>query len=346
MSLFRRRRDLSGAVQAAAEAGRFWAWWDGVRDRIEGATDGGDLAQVRALISPRLAEVHPQLSSSVGAGVQAAYMLVVTGNRDPSLRSVAERWRRAGPPDDPRWEYHPAVPAEPAAFFAQVVVGGVEFDPALAVAKVETDDRRCRLDLAIHHPVFGELGAAGAGRLAQVLVTWALGEDDIDRWVGQVDGVAAPPLDSVPVSMLSAVTAQLPERWGGERWSMLEGSFGRRRLIASVRHPLHRVDHPLLDEHIAVRLPYADMLPDGLPGPHALAELQAFEDILVQRLGADALLVAHQTTSGERLLHLYADSAASPVGTVQELLSNYLSALATLSGQFDPGWGSIEHLRG
>src|SRR5664279_6342621 len=127
---------------------------------------------------------------------------------------------------------------------------------------------------------------------------------------------------------------------------MLDGSFGKRRLIAAVRHPLHRVDHPLLDEHLAVRLPYADTLPDGLPGPHALAELQAFEDILVSRLGADALLVAQQTTSGERLLHLYADSAASPVGAVRALLSNYLSALATVTAEFDPGWQSIEHLRG
>jgi hypothetical protein len=345
MTPFRRRRGRSGEGRYAADAGRFWSWWDGARDRIGGAVDDGDLSAVRALIEPRLREIHPDLTWTAGTGVQAAHMLVVTGNRHPGLRSVTERWRRAGPADDARWEYHPAAPAEPYAFSARVVVGGLEIDPGHAVALVTTDDQRCRLNLSVHHPAFSQLGAAASRRVCDVLVTWALGEDDVDRWIGLISPAETEPLDSVPMAMLSAVTAQLPSRWGGERWSMLEGSFGKRRLIATVRHPLHRVDHPLLDEHLAVRLPYADMLPDGLPGPHALAELQTFEDIVVSRLGGDALLVAQQTSSGERLLHLYADSASSPVGAVRQLLSTYLSALATLTAEFDPGWQSIEHLR-
>ncbi|HEX2808098.1 MAG TPA: hypothetical protein VHN80_18190, partial [Kineosporiaceae bacterium] len=248
MALFRRHRAHSGEGRSAADAGRFWSWWEGARDRIEAAVEGGDKGAVRALIEPRLREIHPDLTWTASIGVQAAYMLVVTGNRHPALRSVAERWRRAGPADDARWEYHPAAPAEPSAFSARVVVGGLEIDPGRAVALVTTDDQRCRLDVSVHHPAFGRLGAAGSNRVAEVLVTWALGEDDLDRWIGQISAATTEPLDSVPVAMLGSVTAQLPSRWGGDRWSMLEGSFGRRRLIASVRHPLHRVDHPLLDE--------------------------------------------------------------------------------------------------
>src|SRR5664279_5193948 len=162
MALFR-RRVRPGEGQPGADVGRFWSWWDGARDRIETSMDDGDAGAIRTLLEPRLRDIHPDLTWTVSTGVRAAYMLVVTGNRHPALRSVTERWRRAGPPDDARWEYHPAAPAEPSAFSARVMVRGLEVDPARAVALVSTDDQTCRLDLSIYHPSFAELGGLGSG---------------------------------------------------------------------------------------------------------------------------------------------------------------------------------------
>jgi hypothetical protein len=272
-------------------------------------------------------------------------MLVVSGSRHPALRGVAERWRRAGPVDDPEWEYHPAFPAEPAAFEAQVRVGSLELDPAQASARATADDRRYRLDLTIHHPDFDRLDELARSRVANVLVGWALGEDDADRWVGKIAAVLDRPVDAVPVSALSSVTEQLAVRWGGERWSTLEGAYGDQKLIALVRHPLHRVDHPLFDEHIAVRLPYSDTLPDGLPTEPAMAELKAFEEVLADRLRSDALLVAQQTASGERLLHFYADSASRRAYAIRRLMNRYPGPTGNVHAEYDPGWQRIEHLR-
>ena len=346
MALFRRPRSSIGDGRTGPAVTRFWSWWDVARTHLDGAADADDRGALGTLLDARVRDVHPDLTWTVTAGARSAHMLVLSGGRHPALRSVTERWYRAGPAPDPRWEFHPAAPAEPAAFSARVVVGGLDLDPARAVAGVRADDRRYRLDVSVHHPAFAELGAPAAGRVAEVLVGWALGEDEIDRWIGRIVSTDLPPLDSVPLSMLGAVTAQLHDRWGGERWAVLEGAFGDRRLIAAVRHPLHRVDHPLLDEHPAVRLPYADALPDGLPGEQALGDLLAFESALVSQLGPAALLVAQQTTSGERLLHLYVDSAASPLEAVRAMLGGYLGALGTVTAQFDPGWQAIEHLRG
>jgi hypothetical protein len=349
MALFRRTH-RAGRGRATDPADRFWAWWNNVQERLALTADRPVLepdaaARLRSLLAPRVRELHQDLSFTIGLGVRAANMLVLSGARHPALRPVTERWRQAGPVDDAIWEFHPAAPAEPDAFTSRVMVGEHEIDPGAAVALVRTDDARCRLDLSVFHPVFGSLDDLDRSRVANVMVSWALGEDESDRWIGRISSTATRPLDSVPVSMLGAVTAQLAERWGGERWSMLEGSFGNRRLIAAIRHPLHRVDHPLFDEHIAVRLPYADAMPDGLPTERALVDLLAFEESLTARLREHALLVAQQTTSGERLLHFYADSTDSPVAVVRELLGGYLGPLAGVDTQYDPGWEAIEHLR-
>lgn len=344
MAIFRRRRRRA-VDRLDASADRFWVWWASYRETVTTAFDAGDSARVRSLVEPRVRAYHRDLTWHLGTGTAARRMLVLSGARHPALRGVAERWRMAGPADDAEWEYHPAFPAEPAAFAAQVQIGDVELDPALAVTLATPDDRRFRLDLAVYHPAFERLGELARMRVANVLVGWALGEDETDRWIGRISVTRQRPADAVQVSMLESVTAQLAERWSGERWATLEGSFDEQRLIASVRHPLHRVDYPLFDEHIAVRLPYSDALPDGLPAERATAELKDFEEVLLGRLRSDALLVAQQTASGERLLHFYANSAARRAYAIRGLLSRYLGPLATVHAEYDPGWQHIDHLR-
>jgi hypothetical protein len=147
------------------------------------------------------------------------------------------------------------------------------------------------------------------------------------------------------VASLGGVAEQAARRWGGERWATLEGAFGHERLVAVVRHPLHRVDHPLIDEHIAVRLPYRSAAPDGQPTPAALDDLLVIQRAITARLASNAVLVGMQTAGGERLLHLYADSCESPLATVREMLGGYVAGEATAEAHFDPGWDAVEHLR-
>jgi len=344
MAVFgRRRRRAVDRVDARAR--RFWSWWAGARDTVATAVEAGAATRLRSLVEPRVRDYHRELTWHVGPGPGARWMLVLSGSRHPALRGVAERWRMAGPADDGDWEYHPAFPPEPGAFRSPVRIGDLDLDPAQATALAVPDDQRFRLDLTVHHPVFEHLSDLSRSRVANVMVGWALGEDETDRWVGKISATTRRPLDAVPVSLLSTVTAQLATRWGGERWATLEGSFDDRRLIAAVRHPLHRVDYPLFDEHIAVRLPYTDARPDGLPSERAAAELESFEEVLLGRLRTDALLVAQQTASGERLLHFYADSASRRAYAIRGLLGRYLGPLATVQAEYDPGWQHIDHLR-
>jgi hypothetical protein len=349
MTLFRHRRPAEAysprAHPYSAGIARFWAWWARVRGELTAAVDDQDRLRARTLLGPEVGGIDRDLTWYTGPGLRARHMLVVSGARHPALRVVAERWRRAGPPDDAIWEFHPAMPAEPAAFEALVQVAGIELEPGEAATLVRLDDLRFRMDVSVFHPAFGRLDQVTRTRVANVLVGWALGEDDTDRWIGQIDATTVRPLDSVPAAMLGALTSQLSARWSRERWATLEGAFGRSRLVAAVRHPLHRVDHPLFDEHIAVRLPYQTAEPDGQPGPDAEQDLSAAREAIVRRLGPDAVLVATQTADGEQLVQFYADSAASPVEAVRAVLREDAHTDASVAATYDPGWDVVEHLR-
>jgi hypothetical protein len=344
MALFRRRRRSD--VQATTIAARlFWAWWEAAHDEITAAADAGDTRRLATLLTLPVREIHPELTWHVGSGRVARYSLVLSGARRPALRVATERWRRAGPADSTIWEFHPSRPAEPEGFEEPTRIGGVQLTPAEASAVVTSDDMRFRLDLDVFHPVFAQLDEPGRARVAGVLVGRALGEDDTDRWIGRITPTCDVPDGAVPVSRLGSLASALKDRWSGERWVTLEGAFGMSKLVAVVRHPLHRVDHPLFDEHVTVSLRYEDTLPDGQPTPAILAELEGFERHILARLGSTALLVAVQTASGERLMHFYADSEQIPLSRFSAMLRGYTGGPASAQARFDPAWDGVDHLR-
>jgi hypothetical protein len=346
MSLFRRRNRAHKAT-AHSTIDPFWAWWASACAEVTEAVEAGRTERVEELIGPQVAAVHPDLEWEFGAGQAAKHLFVVSSGGRPELRPLAERWRRAGPGDDDAWEFRPSRQADPNAFLSGHVMsaGGVEVNIAGVLARADVDDHRCRLDVSVYHPRFFEMTEHARAHLAFLVLDWAIGEDDVERWLGAVEAVTVEPLDPISVSMLASVVEQAAERWAGDRWAVMEGWHGQHRLMARIRHPLHRVDHPLFDQHVGVRLPYADMLPDGLPGEEALRDLRAFEEALVGRLGHSARLVAQETSVGERMLHLYGDSTASVVPLIEAMLGAYQGGTASVSGHDDPAWRLLEHLR-
>jgi hypothetical protein len=343
VSLFRRRSAVTAGPPPAVA--RFWDWWAAAGDQVAAAVDRGDTAAADALVAPHVRTLDPALRAETGGGRFARRRLVVTAAGRTDLRPLTERWCRASPGDGLEWEFLPARPAVPEFFDRTIDVGGVPVQLGATAVEARTDDRRCRLDIGVWNPALPALTEEERERFGLCVLEWALGEDDVERWVGQMEPLDARPLDSVPASMLAAVTEQLTQRWGGDGWALLEGTAGTRRLVAQVRRPLHRVDHALFDEHVAVSLPYTDLTLEGLPGETAAGDLRAFEEALVARVGGRAVLVAHETTSGERLLHLYDDALASVLPDVRSILGGYIGGGATATARYDPAWRSVEHLR-
>src|SRR5262245_51372595 len=132
----------------------FWRWWTEARGRIEHAIEGR--AWTDALVDEITAHVHAlddELVWSACPGQQARHAFCVSASGNPALRTLTERWRRAGAADD-IWEFHGARLAAPGI---AVMVGDLLVDPKAIRVAFTVDPARERVDVTVHHPGFGEM---------------------------------------------------------------------------------------------------------------------------------------------------------------------------------------------
>ena len=86
-----------------------------------------------------------------------------------------------------------------------------------------------------------------------------------------------------------------------------------------------------------------DADPNGLPGGDELERIRAQEEDLVAAAGPGAMLLGHETSAGERRLHLYSDSEDQ---NVTERIGRWVTATAraSLKVEADPAWRSVRRL--
>lgn len=329
--IFGRRRDRDPKAGIAA----FWSWWAQSKDKLDLALTAGELGGIDRTLSSRVAGIHPDIAWQLGTGQVARHSLVLSPEGSPSLRTITERWLRAGPGSDEAWEYHPARQVDLSAFESELQLGRRAFDPGKARFGTEVDQDRARVHVLVHHPDFPELDDADRLRASFLLLDWALGEDDVERWLGEirVTGVEQP----FDVAGVRGVVGELAGQYGKDDWTLLEGIDERgRTLEARVRVPFPRMDHPLFDLHGAVRLNY-EPAENGQPADDEAAALETITDGLLGRLGRSAVLGAVVTTAGVQNLHLYADHEGVVPGQVEAWAAQQLRPV-TVEWTPDPGW--------
>lgn len=293
------------------------------------------------MLSGRVAAIHPDIAWELTSGRTARNALVLSPEGSPSLRAVTERWLRAGPGADEAWEYHPARQADLREFGHEFQLGRRRFDPAKARFGTEVDHDRARVHVLVHHPDFPQLDDADRLRASFLMLDWALGEDDVERWLGEIRVTGEEQEHDVPG--IRDVVAQLAGEYGADDWTLLEGIDDRGRSVeARVRVPFPRMDYPLFDLHGAVRLGY---LPDddGQPTDDESGVLDGIAHGLLGRLGRSAVLGAVVTTSGVRNLHLYADHEGVVPSQVEAWAAQQ-SRHVSVEWTPDPGWEILRTL--
>ncbi len=343
MRLFSRGDD--GAADPEVAIGRFWQWWAAARPEIDELAEQGDDQGLDARLGPAVEAVHPALVWEIAPGHDADHALVVTADGDPELRSLAHRWAKAAPPPDPRWEFHPSRQANPAAMELKVVVNGHEMAFDRLVLGLRVPPGTPRADVTVYHPIFPDLDDDARMEAAVLALDWILGEDEVARWIGEIVAASAEPLDAVPAVHLPAVVADVAADYREEQVVLLEGRTPSGALLtATARHPLRPVDHPLLDQHICIALPYLDADDDGQPIGDSAAALETFEKQLTETLAQDpesAILAAHMTAEGTRTFHVYADPATGTAAKAKSLLKEWHGTRPALEVADDPGWVNI-----
>ncbi|WP_431924751.1 DUF695 domain-containing protein [Nonomuraea jabiensis] len=340
---------LFGRKGADEEAGdgiaEFWAWWEESRPGLDSLVANGDVGGLEERLAPAVAALHPGLVWEVAPGKEAAHALVVTAAGDPELRSLAHRWAKAAPPSDMLWEFHPSRQANPQAMELTLDVGGFEFalDKLMLGLRVPRDQPR--VDVSAYHPIFGELDEDTRMEATLLALDWLLGEDDVARWVGEITPATFQPIDSVAAVHLPSVVADLASGYTEEEWVLLEGQTGSGApLVATARHPLRPVDYPLFDQHIAITLPYTHRDENGLPVGDSLTALRDFEERLAARLlklRDDAVLAAHLSAEGHRIIHVYADPTGDAAIHAKELIVSWEEGEPRVDVATDPSWSAV-----
>lgn len=324
----------------------FWGWWASAgRAAAQAGIGGAGFKGFTPAMTMRVNAIHPDLGWELAPGGQAEHALIVTAAGVPERRRMAERWYQHAPAVDEVWEYHPARQASPASLEAVLEFDGQKLNLVELRFDLHVDNDRDLIDTVVFHPAFAVMPSETHAHVGFLALDWALGEDGVTRWIGGFDTSQTRPATGVPADGLIETVTALAGRASEPRWALLHGKRDGAIVHALLAVPAKWVDHPLMDQHIAVTLPFADQTPEGLPGPGSLDQLRELEDELADWLLPHVLLVAHETTRGVRTLHLYADSDDVAVaGQVRNKVSRWPGAAVCASP--DPGWRAIRHLTG
>jgi hypothetical protein len=323
----------------------FWAWWERTAATLAEAIEAGRMARFAPELSAWVSAIDPGLEWELAPGRAAAHALVVSPGGSPELRATAGRWLKLAPAADATWEFHASRLADPDPARVGLEVDGRRYDPAQLRLRLNVDKDRRVIDVSVHHTGFGGLTAPSMKTVAVLMLDSLLGEDGVERWVGQVTFSSAVPKDAVAPSALTEAVAELAALPPPE-WVVLESRKASGwPVLAMARQPLKRLDWPMFDLHGALVAQIPDASPDGLPGrPEALERLRLFEDELEPLLGADGVLVAHETSRGKRIFHLYCDR----YGPLPERVEAWLDGRdddAKVRWTPDGGWAAVERFR-
>jgi hypothetical protein len=288
----------------AAPPQDFWGWWSGARDRLGGAISsaGVDAAFVEE-ISRAVNAIHPEMAWELAPGKDAEHAFCISPEGRADLRPLALRWLETAPPSDATWEYHASRQARET--LARLEIAGFQFDLAEMRTIANWDATTRRLHVRLWHPRFEAIPPTVRIQVAFLFLDNLLGEDDVERWIGQVEVLDAPTGGRTPEEVREEIERHRHQPAGDESWVLgqLDGPDGPAIVLANAA--LKRIDHPFADQHVSIGIVLEGER--GLPDDAEAAQLNAEEDDLVARFDGIAAYAGRTTRPAVRTLHFVAE---------------------------------------
>ena len=331
----------SGYEAAIAD---FWGWWSGARERVAAGIADGTIASMAGEIGERVAAIDDELQWELTPGRVADHCLVVTSAGNPPLRATVSRWLAAAPPADAVFEYAGSRQPDDRVFASRIRMDQWELDLSAIRFGFAADEDGHSLDVAVFHPRFPEMPEPDRMRLAFLALDWALGEEQVELWIGEIHAPSEAPGHPRTVAELRATVDEMAARHAEPVYAMLQAQTENGRpLLAMVQVPLKAARWPRFDTHVAVSTGYPAG-ESGLPDGETLARLRDHEDAVAAAVGGDGEIVAHETCEGVRTLHVYVDGGtpAAEAATAVARSGPYDGAAEVT---YDPRYELVAHLR-
>jgi hypothetical protein len=326
------RRGSSGSEPT----GDFWAWWSGARERVaQGIVTGGLDQHLIGEITSAVRRVHPAMAWELAPGASAQHALCVSPEGNAEVRQAALRWLASAPPADATWEFHASKQA--ARKLMGLGIGSWRFDLEEMRAITSWDPSRRRLDVRLWHPQFAEAPEKVRLQVAFVFLDSLLGEDDVERWVGEITLLEAPTDGRTPAELKAEIGRRQAETAGDETWVLggwtePDGSAA----IVLADAGLKRIDHPFADHHVTIAVVFGA---DRMPTEAETTAMTEQEADFLRRLGEVAVYAGRVTQPGRRTMHFVAEDpdAMRPAidGWAQDLPDSLSEGLPQLRLKID-----------
>ena len=310
----------------------FWEAWPHLRPRLEEELVAGRYGEGTEELTELTEAIDPYLEWDLMHGRSAVHALCLSAAADPGLRPLTEKWRRAAPAPDAKWEYHPArIAMEPAPR----IVGTIGIHPRDLTVFIEPDPFAEELDLTVGHPDFGRMDEALQLQVAFRLLDDLLGEDGAEFWVGSVDVVPHPLPWGIPFLDLAREVDRQAAAATGRQWHMLhtnDPELGDCRLF--INRALKRLD--FLEMVFIVTVSIESSGPED-------SLVRRVEEDLAATLGSEGVIFAHRIFDAFTVIYAYVGPAV--VGAISDLADRWRPAVYDVVAESDPGWDIYEEMR-
>lgn len=307
---------------------QFWSWWPTAVERLRPATDRVLLAEVDELVR-RVEDIHPKIQVLGKFDPKGGSWLCLSSRGNLAIRPLVERWAAAAPKDD-GWRYlcarPPAWPPKRAMPF-----------PLEELEAFVEKDELCELaHVTLHHPAMGDVEDLHRDTLAFVALDHLLGEDAVERWVGNIETASGSPEGTVPITELRRLIDQLAEEATGKKWQAVRAGGKDNALLVSINRAIKPLDHLELPIHVRIDLTLQAPTKRGMVQSKEAVELDELQNELLRDLGTRAVAVARETYKGHRIIHLHAsEDGAARIQTWRQKYPQWGTVVLT---QHDPHW--------
>jgi hypothetical protein len=250
--------------------------------------------------------IQPGMAWELAPGQRAQHAFCISPEGNAQLRQAALRWLQSAPAPDETWEYHASRQAS-ATLPGHLEIAGTGFDLTEMRAISSWDGARRRADVRLWHPAFAAAPEGVRLQAAFLFLDNLLGEDGVERWIGQIDLLDAPSGGRTPAELKAEIERHKTDDSGDETWILgkLTRPDGSAAIVAADAS-LKRIDHPFADSHVTIQIVFgANRMPNDAEG----SLLNEWEDDFLRRLGDTAIYVGRVTEPGSRTLHFAAQDA-------------------------------------
>jgi len=129
------------------------------------------------------------------------------------------------------------------------------------------------------------------------------------------------------------------EEPSADDWQVFQGTSEGRALFARFDRRAGRLaSDPRYAIQIGVAVPFRAPDSHGLPNPQEMEQLDAFEDALIEKVAAKAVLVGVITTNGMREFVFYSGSGDWIPGFHEDLKATLPTHQVQVMARTDPSW--------